>query len=246
MKHLPFVLTFLLSVPALAKTLIIGDSHIVGPLGEKLHGYFHSARGEEVRTVGLAGATATSFTASEESKRTLSFGFADRKNAQSTQTPGGKKATAPLLKNLLSEEKPDRFIVELGDNFANYRNGGPVADKAAAQQIREIIDTLKKSGFHGRCYWVTPTWTDKEKSAPYYKDNARLAQLIAVIRKEASPRCTVIDSTQEISKDKIKTTADGLHFDARNGGVWAQAVSAKIEALERNSRAGGSPSQGAR
>ncbi|WP_291516599.1 SGNH/GDSL hydrolase family protein [Bdellovibrio sp. ArHS] len=235
MKYIASALIFcLFSEASFANTLIIGDSHVVGPFGENLHKYFNEVAQENVRTVGLAGGTARSFTDSSAAKRTLSYGFADRQNDRQKIIPGGTKATAPLLSALLDETKPQRLIVELGDNFADYKSPTPQSDKAVVAQVKQITETLTKGKFSGSCYWVTPTWTDKVGSKPYYKSNERLARVISIIKTEVEPRCRVIDSTRDIgvTEKDIRTTADGLHFDAKNGAKWARGVANRIREIE--------------
>ncbi|WP_413569149.1 hypothetical protein ACLWBD_00115 [Bdellovibrio sp. HCB117] len=236
MNKSALVLSLLISTTSLANTLIIGDSHVVGPFGENLHKYFNEVAQENVRTVGLAGGTARSFTDSSEAKRTLSYGFADRKNDKQKVVPGGTKATAPLLSTLLDEEKPRRVIIELGDNFADYKNPNSQSDRTVVAQVKQITEVLNKNKFNGTCYWVTPTWTDKALSKPYFKSNMRLARVIEIIKNEVAPRCQVIDSTTEIgiSENDIKTTSDGLHFDAKNGAKWARGVADRIREVEAN------------
>lgn len=229
------IAAFFSPLSAFATTLIIGDSHVVGPFGENLHKYFYEEAQENVRTVGLAGGTATSFTSPSENQRTLGYGFADRKNDKAKKVSGGTKATAPEFGRLLAEERPQRVVVELGDNFADYKSPNAHSNAAVVAQVKRIKDQLKRSEFHGTCYWVTPTWTDKSGSRPYMKTNERLVEVIALIKKEAEPQCTVIDSAEGIglSKGDIATTADGLHFDEKNGKKWARAVAQQIEKVEK-------------
>ncbi|KYG60806.1 hypothetical protein AZI85_12520 [Bdellovibrio bacteriovorus] len=214
---------------------------MVGPFGEHLHKYFNEVAQENVRTVGLAGGTARSFTDPSEAKRTLSFGFADRKNEKQKTVSGGTKATAPLLSDLLEEEKPQRVIIELGDNFADYKTPNAQSDKTVIAQVKQITETLNKNKFNGKCYWVTPTWTDKANSKPYFKSNMRLTRVIEIIRSEAAPRCQVIDSTTEIGigENDIKTTSDGLHFDSKNGAKWARGVADRIREIEASTSKSG-------
>lgn len=243
-KFISIVSALLMATSVHASTLIIGDSHIVGPVGDKLHQLFRDS-GEDVRTIGLGGATANTYTSPNPKERTLNYGFADRKNDTIDRERRNTPRTVPELKTLLAEQKPQRLVIELGDNFATYRNPSPAADKAAIAQVKKITGQLRDSGFHGRCYWITPTWTDKAGQKPYYKSNDRLKEIIQIIKDHASP-CQVIDSTEAIAQKDINTIADGLHFDTKNGSKWAQAAHAKILSLERRPVSGGQKSSGAR
>jgi hypothetical protein len=227
----------LLQIPAFAaETLIIGDSHVVGAFGENLHHLIQSKTKEGVRTVGIAGGSATTFTSTNPKQRTLSFGYADRKNANEILKKGGTPATTPELKTLLRETRPTRLIVELGDNFADYKNPSKNSDAMVAQQVQLILKELLPEHSHVTCYWVTPTWTDKPNGGAYQKSNERLLQVIQLIKKAAEPRCKVIDSAQGLglTPQNLRTTNDGLHFDGTNGKKWATAAAAKILELENH------------
>lgn len=243
-KFIALISGLLTATSVHATTLVIGDSHIAGPVGDRLHQLFRDS-GKDVRTIGLAGATAQTYTSPNPKERTLSFGFADRKNDSADREPGTKPRTVPELKTLLAEQKPQRLVIELGDNFAAYRSPSAAADKAAEAQVKKITQQIKDSQFRGRCYWITPTWTDKSGQKPYYKTNERLKEVIAIIKSNASP-CQVIDSTEVIAQQEIKTTSDGLHFDSKNGSKWAQAAHAKILSLEQRPAGNSQKSSGTR
>lgn len=212
-------------------TLIIGDSHVVGDFGGTLHKLVYEHSKENTRTVALAGASPHNFVASGEKGRTLSYGFADRKNGNERIIKGGEKATLPELGNLLEETNPNRIVIELGDNFADYKNPSANVEAVTKREVNMILEKLKQT--KADCYWVTPTWTDKPGTGIYKKNNERLQQVIAAIKKSASPRCTVIDSTNiGIGKNDISTVSDGIHFNSANGSKWATAVSKRLFELE--------------
>lgn len=230
---------FIFNISLAADTLVIGDSHVAGAFGENLHKELLQQTKSSVRTIGLAGASATSFISVNPKQRTLSFGYADRKNENEIIKKGGEAATAPELKSLILENKPQRIIIELGDNFADYKNPNKNSDTLAEQQVKAILNVLKNEKSDAACYWITPTWTDKPKSSPYQKSNQRLSELIQIIKKTAEPRCKVIDSMQDLglTQSNIQTTNDGLHFNSANGQKWAKAAAAKIKELEKNNSA---------
>ncbi|HEX7675506.1 MAG TPA: SGNH/GDSL hydrolase family protein [Bdellovibrio sp.] len=235
MKYSVLALLFLSSQAfANVETLIIGDSHVVGPFGEDMHKIFREATKEDTRTIGLAGSSPSNFVATTEKGRTLSYGFADRNNENERIIKGGNPGTLPELTPLLEKTNPNRIIIELGDNFADYRS--PQQSEAAMKkQVQLMLDAMKKADSKATCYWVTPTWTDKSGGGMYKKTNERLLNLISVIKKAAAPRCTVIDSAQGIGikQGDIKTGPDGLHFDAANGKKWADAAAKKIFEIEK-------------
>ena len=235
MKYLALLLIFF-SLPAFAnlETLIIGDSHVVGPFGENLHRVFREKTKENTRTIGLAGASPSNFVGKTVKQRTLSYGFADRTNENERLIKGGTAATLPELGPLLEKTQPNRVVIELGDNFADYKNPSANSDAAAAKQVQLILKELENQNIKAPCYWVTPTWTDKSGSRPYLKTNERLLKVISIIKKTASPRCTVIDSAEGIGlkKSDLQTGGDGLHFNGTSGKKWAEAAAAKIFEIE--------------
>ncbi|QDK39240.1 hypothetical protein DOE51_17410 [Bdellovibrio sp. NC01] len=240
MKHSALLLFFVASQAfANVETLIIGDSHVVGPFGENMHKIFRETTKEDTRTIGLAGASPSNMVATNAKGRTLNYGFADRNNENERLIKGGNPAEFPELGPLLQKTNPNRIIIELGDNFADYRSGSAASDASAKAQVNLILKELDKQGSKASCYWVTPTWTDKPGSKPYQKSNERLLQLIALIKKTAQPRCTVIDSAEGIGigKGDIKTGSDGLHFDGTNGKKWAEAAAKKIQEIEKSKQA---------
>lgn len=240
------LIVFFMSAAAFAnvETLILGDSHVVGAFGENMHKIFRDKTKEDTRTIGLAGASPSNFVATNSKQRTLSYGFADRNNENERLIKGGTAAELPELGPLLEKTNPNRIIIELGDNFADYRTPSASSDAAAKKQVQMIISELQKQNSKATCYWVTPTWTDKPGSKPYQKSNERLLKLIDIIKKNASPRCTVIDSAQGlgIKQGDIKTGSDGLHFDSSNGKKWAEAAANKIFEIEKSKQSSGSKS----
>ncbi|MDG0815222.1 SGNH/GDSL hydrolase family protein [Bdellovibrio svalbardensis] len=241
MKYSALIIFFISSaVFANVETLIIGDSHVVGPFGENMHKIFRTKTKEDTRTLGLAGASPSNFVAANAKQRTLSYGFADRNNENERLIKGGTAAELPELGPLLAKTNPNRIVIELGDNFADYRNPSANSDASAKKQVQLIISELEKQNSKATCYWVTPTWTDKSGSKPYQKTNERLVKLIDIIKKTASPRCTVIDSANGIGlqQSDIKTGSDGLHFDGTNGKKWAEAAANKIFEIEKAKQSG--------
>ncbi len=236
MKYSALIVFFMcLPVFANVETLILGDSHVVGAFGENMHKIFREKTKEDTRTVGLAGASPSNFVATTEKQRTLSYGFADRNNENERLVKGGNPGTLPELGPLLEKENPNRIIIELGDNFADYKSPSANSDATAKKQVQMLLAAIDKHNPKTPCYWVTPTWTDKSGSKPYQKTNERLLSLISIIKKTAAPRCTVIDSAEGIgiSKTDIKTGSDGLHFDGVNGKKWAEAAAKKIFEIEK-------------
>jgi hypothetical protein len=215
---------FTQAIAAPLNTLIIGNSHVVGGLGDELHKSFRGIKENNVRTLALAGASPRHFLDSDQQKRSLSFGFLDLNNDNVKRVSPGTRAALPNLSEVLKTEQPERLIIELGDNFAGYKDSRKSALVNAKSEVKKLFASLKD--FKGKCYWVTPLWTDKPGISPYYKTEQRLAEVIKIIQDEAGSRCQVIDSTKNLSLNRAEVTTlkDGLHFGKKSSELWAKSI----------------------
>lgn len=225
-------LLFLISTVSFAqKVLQIGNSHTVGPFGESLTQELrhHSL---QVRSVGLIGASGSHYASENEKKRTLNYGFIDRKtNGKEIKVNGSR--SVEKLSTYINDEEPDIVVIELGDNFANYsgtvKNINEVnSNTFAKSEVKKILAQLDSSQFNKKCFWVGPTWTDKSGNNIYKKTNARAKALSDLIKKTVEPRCAYIDSTVLLDKNEVKTSSDGLHMSAQTGQLWGKRTAAEI------------------
>ncbi len=216
-----------------AKVLQIGDSHTVGAFGEQLYkSLAANSKVTSARSIGLASASGSHYTAETAAKRTLGYGYIDRPGMSSSKLKG----TVSKLSSMLDTEKPNVLIVELGDNFAGYRSPD---DAFAKNEVQKILKQIKNSkNKPSECYWVGPTWTDwvddnglaldkrKSKKATFYrKTNLRAKQIANLIKKEIDGQCTFIDSMDKDVMDKSEVkTADGIHCSQASGTLWGQKV----------------------
>lgn len=219
------------------KVLQIGDSHTVGAFGDQLYKSLASnTHVTSARSIGLASASGSHYSAESAAKRTLGYGFIDRPYMKSSTSKG----TVDKLSTLLSNTKPDVLIVELADNFAGYRETQK-SDVFAKNEIQKILNQITNSNSKpNECFWVGPTWTDwvddnglpidkrKNGHGTFYKKSTLRAQQIAnLIKKEIDGKCTFIDSMKIIEKSEIKT-ADGIHCNQTSGSLWGQRVYEEI------------------
>lgn len=220
-----------------AKVLQIGDSHTVGAFGDQLYKSLASnTHVTSARSIGLASASGSHYSAESAAKRTLGYGFIDRPYMKSSTSKG----TVDKLSTLLTTTKPDVLIVELGDNFAGYREPQK-SDAFAKNEIQKILNQIAVSNSKpNECYWVGPTWTDwvddnglpvdkrKNDHGTFYKKSTLRAQQIAnLIKKEIDGKCTFIDSMKVMEKSEVKT-ADGIHCNQASGTLWGQRVYEEI------------------
>lgn len=242
-----FLAAGLLSSASLAaEVLVVGDSHNVGPFGEALYKTLGEELDLNIRSIGLAGASGTTYSADKEKQRTLRAGYANRKPGTNQVVAHGTPMTVPKLSELIKEEKPKIVVVELGDNFAGYAS--PVSDAYVKKQVQVVLQQIESSSPAPRCFWVTPIWTDREGTGLYKKTNERLLQVNRLIKEAAGNRCQVLDSTKDLGlkKEEIKVLSDGIHFGKESGKKWGQAAGVKIASVLRGSPSGSVKSSGAK
>lgn len=227
-----------------AEILVVGDSHNVGPFGDALYKTLGDEMAVEVRSVGLAGASGTTFSSDKEKQRTLRSGYAHRRKGENVVIRHGKPVTVPKLSDLIKEEDPKVVVVELGDNFAGYAS--TVSDGSIRNQVDLVLKQIESKSPAPRCFWVTPIWTSREGTGAYKKTNARLYKVNKLIKDAAGTRCTVLDSTQDLGlkKDEIKVLSDGIHFGLDSGRKWGKAAGRTIAESLRSRPGASSPRDG--
>lgn len=221
-----------------AEILVVGDSHNVGPFGEALYQELTNETDTEVRSVGLAGASGTTYSSNVEKQRTLRAGYANRTKKEQKLVKHGTAVTVPTLSELIEQEQPKIVVVELGDNFAGYSFA--VTDAYVKNQVQAVLKQVEMKSPAPKCFWITPIWTDKEGTGLYKKTNERLYQVNKLIKEAAGSRCTVLDSTKDLGlkKEEINVLNDGIHFGPVSGKKWGKAaartISQKLRAAPEN------------
>lgn len=209
--------------------LQIGDSHTVGPMGAQLYKRLSDAN-YSTRSVGLVGASGSHY-ASE--KRTLKYGFVDRKENGSITTKGN---TVEKLSTYIKSMNPSFIVIELGDNFANY--SGALNKAAAQNQVKLVLSEIEKTDYKKPCFWIGPTWTNKSGQNTYQKTNARAKALSDIIKQTTEPRCTYIDSLEILKENEVVTNPDGLHMNQKTGTLWGnRAADAILKQIAKPSSA---------
>lgn len=179
----------MLSEIMLGTLLFIGDSHSVGPFGQKLDA--------ELRTLGVPVVTATSCgTIAANWYRagaTTSCGFLERDTDGTTRR--GTQGPVPQFLPLLSRVKATHVIVALATNYANFAD-----EKFIVADMRRMAQDIVNSG--AQCFWVgMPT---SRKLADKHTKIDRLT------REAVSDLCTYFDSFPVTSYPA--TGGDGIHF----------------------------------
>lgn len=218
---------FYFSLAHAQSILQIGDSHTVGPMGAQLYKRLSEAN-YSTRSVGLVGASGSHY-ASE--KRTLNYGFVDRKENGSMLTKGN---TVEKLSTYIKNMNPSIVVIELGDNFANY--SGALSSPSAENQVKLILSEMEKTNYKKPCFWIGPTWTNKSGQNTYQKTNTRAQALSRIIKKTVEPRCTYIDSLELLKESEVVTNSDGLHMTQKTGTLWGnRAADAILKEMDKPS-----------
>lgn len=209
------------------RVVFIGDSHVMGYMGERLHGLMRSAApGATVETYGLSGSAPGHFASPNASQRTMSIGFSERINETTRTVPYNTPATAPYLGDLLN--KPyDLLLLEFGDNIANYRGAFPAASIRAQVEMAMQVIVRSRDYSPTNCFWITPTFG--QTKAPYQKTTVRLKELIQEIEASIAGRCQLVDGTKlPAIRDGEVQTVDGLHLTRDWAYNWATAIFTKL------------------
>jgi hypothetical protein len=202
----------MLSEIMLGTLLFIGDSHSVGPFGQKLDA--------ELRTLNVPVVMATSCgTIAANWYRagaTTSCGYLDR-DADGT-TRQGTTGPVPQFQSLLAKTKPTHVIVALATNYANFPN-----EDFVVQDMRRMAQDIVNSG--AQCFWVgMPT---SRKLADKHEKMDRLT------RAAVGDLCTYFDSFPVTTYPA--TGGDGIHFYFPGGPAVAQNWAVKVfEAFTQN------------
>jgi len=189
----------------LGSLLFIGDSHSVGPFGQKLD--------QDLRTLGVPVVTATScgtIAANWYSPgATTSCGFLER-DADGT-IRRGTQGPVPQIQTLLSDLKPTHVIVALATNYANFAN-----EDFIVEDMRRMAQDIVNSG--AQCFWVgMPT------SRTLASKHAKIDRLT---RAAVSDLCTYFDSFPVTSYPA--SGGDGIHFYFPGGTAVAHHWSQKV------------------
>jgi hypothetical protein len=185
--------------------LFIGDSHSVGPFGQKLD--------SELRTLGVPVTTATSCGTIAanwyRSGAETTCGYLERD--ASGRTRQGTRGAVPQFTTLLQDVAPSHVIVALATNYANFPD-----ENFIVSDMRRMAQDIVNSG--AKCFWVgMPT---SRKLASKHTKIDRLT------RNAVSDLCTYFDSFPVTTYPA--TGGDGIHFYFPGGPAVAQNWALKV------------------
>jgi hypothetical protein len=226
------VILLLLSFNLFASNLlIIGDSHMAGPFGKRLHTLFTKGKNfDNVITYGHASSSSLHWMS--ETTYKLSGGVFHQFNNQSNPNPTNwrLKVEVPKLSSVLADPSLhtewgsagfdfDNIIIELGANDAraiSSQNGVINSREYQRRQsyVSMMINLVKK--YNLGCYWIGPPNGIK-------KTKANQDILYKMLQD------TVKESCSFFSSNHFKAIGcDGVHFNCRselkNAHKWAKEV----------------------
>lgn len=239
MKNLlPWALLFLTSIAQAKNVLLIGDSHSVGPYGQKLFELLRND-GHNVALFAHSSSAPLHWTADTPSK--LTGGVLHKLSVEGklylhpNPTHWREKVEtipfAPLLQNMLYHQEwkqkvdilvPDYVVVSLGANdyFSLTNERGEYQRENFLRRQKAIISLLE--GVKD-CTWVFPPKMKKNHEERYQK-------LYKFLEESIQNRCEIV-----YSQEFQATGCDGVHFSCASelykGHAWAKKVFLKLKEI---------------
>jgi hypothetical protein len=190
--------------------LLLGDSHTIGPFGQKLDQLMRAQLTQQLYTYASCGSTADWFLTGKNSL--CGTWSSTPKDGSIFNTTGA----TPIAGQLITRFKPKMTIVALGTNYATRDLKNPDQRTAIKNEMSELAKLIRKSG--SVCFWV---------SLPDTKTFKKKQQDIVMLTQESvSSSCTVIDSLK--ISNYPNTCSDGIHYNCADGinaaNGWAKKV----------------------
>lgn len=194
--------------------LFIGDSHTVGPFGQKLDSLLRGLARWTVNTVGACGTSPAEWLLARESL----CGYFERSYDGTVELTDSPHAT-PKWNELLARLKPARTIVALGTN----RIDAP--DTQLEPDLRRMISAIRASG--SECVWIGPP-----HMRVYSRDQIEnFYRMMERIRSDLP--CKIVRS-HDLTQYPLHI-GDGIHYNGSMGALgrelaekWARDVFAEI------------------
>jgi hypothetical protein len=136
------VLFFCFSSTAVAKTLVITDSHGEGAFGSELTALLEK-QNETVSMYAVGGSTSADWNHGLQQI----WGYWEHHTGKPAIR--STKPVTPMLKTLLETHSPDTLMIELGTNLI----WSEIPQKSK-DEIQLMLETVRQSGV--KCYWIGP------------------------------------------------------------------------------------------
>lgn len=179
--------------------LILGDSHTVGPFGQKLDELLR-LKGARVATYASCGSTAIWWYSGQ---RTTCGYFEKDLTGKVTER---SQYTTPLFPELLKTINPDHIIIALGTNYVKNLN-----DESVITDLRVMVNDIRTSG--AECFWILPPDMRQFRS--------ELPRLNRLVKTAVGDECRYLESASLTRYPE--TSGDGIHYWSTQGTPIAHA-----------------------
>lgn len=124
------------------------------------------------------------------------------------------------LSTLQQQHKPNKVVIELGDNMFNWKGSKPRRAEgvtaSAKSDIEKLVATIDDKT---PCLWVGPTWGSKGNA--YFKSDEAVNQMYKLLHETIGARCTIVDCRNAVPRDK----GDGLHHSTEAANrAWSSCI----------------------
>lgn len=198
--------------------LVLGESHMLYELRDRLHADLSEQGAAHVQVVGACGASAIDWI----KPRTVDCG-AQKSGTEPGAVTGPGTQTQPIGQ-LIAAGKPDVVMVVIGDTMGSYDN--PAFPKAWAWQgissLTKAIASTKTT-----CVWVGPAYG--KAGGKYNKQDDRVERANRFMSGAVSP-CVYIDSLT-FAKPGQWRTFDGQHFTPDGYAAWSKSIVGELSQL---------------
>lgn len=189
----------IMSIFLASTILIIGDSHTVGPFGQKLD---ELLRGQDARVATYASCGSIARWWYTEQSTTCGY-FERDLTGKKTET---LSHPTPRFPELLDRLHPDHVIIALGTNYVRETN-----DQIVINDLSRMIGDIRSAS--AQCFWILPPDMRQFRS-----DLPRLNRLI---KSAAGQDCRFFESSSFTRYPE--SGGDGIHYWSAEGTPLARA-----------------------
>lgn len=179
--------------------LIIGDSHTVGPFGQKLDQLLRD-EGAKVATYASCGSIAKWWYSGQKT----TCGYFEN-DLSGTKTEAATHTT-PLFPELLQKINPDHIIIALGTNYVRNLN-----DDSVIADLSLMMNDIRSSG--ADCFWILPP--------DMRQFRGELPRLNRLVKAVSGDECRYLESASITRYPE--SGGDGIHYWSPEGTPLARA-----------------------
>lgn len=189
--------------------VVVGDSHMCGPFGNRMFQDLKSA-GHQVKIYCMVSASPKHWINGQRAGN-----HQCQEMSHSTFTPCGGTGDPPSLQTLLANHPGARMVIALGTNSLWSPNVNSYYSDMASQ--------IRAAGVP--CDWIGPPHLDPSKNSRYVEMEANLNGFYSSLKSEVEPTCPVVDSRDITAPGTVGFgTSDGVHRTRSAAEYWADQV----------------------